>query len=148
MRYIVDNTIPEDLDDVAANLIDEAKAVYDALGMDPLEAMTQAYQMSNIKSIVMVADDGDMEVLGVFGWWHMGYIWMSLTPEFSNHAHHFARQMRIWADALVEHLHGCHMYIDADNPKHVRFAEFLGFHPVEQFQFSPELSFTTYARST
>lgn len=148
MKIIVDGVTPEDLDYVADNLDPKARAVYDRLGIDPREALTQALRFSRIRALVKVEDNGEMEVLGLFGWWDIGYLWFTPTPALYENWRALVRLGRQVVQSLVTMKGGIHIYIDSSNPKDIRLAEWLGFRPVESFEFDNGLAFTTYARST
>lgn len=146
MQFIIDGCTPEDLDDVAENLIPEARAVYDAANLDPKVLLKEALQMSEVRAIVKVEDD-DMTVLGLVGWWPNGYLWMALKEEFFEHAQKLTRDMRRFVDEFIHRFRYAHMYIDENNLSHVRFAEFLGFAPSGTFEYGPGIHFTVYHRS-
>ncbi len=148
MRIIVDGVTPEDLDYVADRLDPKAQAVYDRLGINPREALTQALQFSQIRALVAVEDNGDMEVLGLFGWWDIGYLWFAATPALYEHWRAMVKLGRQVIHSLVTMRGGLHMYIDSRNPEDIRLAEWLGFKPVESFELGDGLAYTTYARST
>lgn len=146
MQYIVDGCTPEDLDDIVATMAPEAKAAYDAAGINPRDALGEAMAMAHLRSIVKIEDD-EQEVLAVFGWWDNGYLFLVWREDFLQHARKHLRQIKDWVEALTIYVGGLWMYIADDRPQDQKWARWLGFQPVEQFDYHG-IPFTTYARGT
>lgn len=144
MRYIVDGVHPSDIDDVVSRLSDDARAGYEAFQVDPRRALIEALQLSHVRAIVKIDEQGEMEVLCLSGWWDNGYIWLTTTKEFFEHASKIVRILRDYADVLTAQFGTTFMYVDVTSKVNVRFARFLGFRFFEQH---PESNFATFVRS-